>query len=120
MENQHNPANPGNGEIGQPLLSIEAHNQVKVQNELTNDLRMQPPPPQPHDYYMGNVNIADSNGSLVFPLLPPGYTFVVATCLMQMLTSRGLFLGLPSLDPLTRITNIALCVGVVWVGQTWI
>ena len=60
-------------------------------------------------------NIADSDGPLVLPPLPPGRTFVVTSILMQMLTTRGLFSGLPSEDPHDHISKVRTvcksCVG---------
>ena len=58
----------------------------------------------------GYDNIADSDGPLVLPPLPTGHTFVVTSSLMQMLTARGLFSGLPSEDPHAHIANVrAVC-----------
>ena len=57
--------------------------------------RGQNPVPWSHEYYRGYDNIADSDGPLVLPPLPTGHTFVVTSSLMQMLTARGLFSGLP-------------------------
>ena len=53
----------------------------------------------PQAYYRGYDNIVDSDGPLVLPPLPTGHTFVVTSSLMQMLTARGLFPGLPYEDP---------------------
>ena len=54
-------------------------------------------------------------GHLSFPPLPPGYTFVVTSSLMQMVTARGLFSGLPSEDSHAHIVKIRVvcksCVG---------
>ena len=36
----------------------------------------------------------------------PDHTFVVTSSLMQMLTARGLFLGLPSKDPHAHIAKV--------------
>ena len=73
---------------------IDAHNRVVVDNPSEYNPRRQPPTPHPQEYYRGNVNISDSDGPLVLPPLPQGHTFVVTSSLMQMLTARGLFLGL--------------------------
>ena len=43
---------------------------------------------------------------LLLPPLPQGHTFVVTSSLMQMLTARGLFLGLPSEDPHAHIAKV--------------
>ena len=106
MENQQNPTNLGDGAIRQPPLSVEAHNQVSVENQLENALRMQPPTRRPQDYYRGNVNITYSNGPLVQPPLPRGHTFVVTSSLMQMLIAKGLFFGLPLEDPHDHIAKL--------------
>ena len=54
---------------------------------------------RPQAYYRVYDNIADSDGPLVLPPLPPGHTVVVTSNLMQMLTARGLFSRLPFEDP---------------------
>ena len=72
--------------------------------------RGQNPAPRPHAYYRGYDNIADSDGPLLLPPLPIGHTFVVTSSLMQMLTARGLFSGLPSEDPHVHIATVkAVC-----------
>ena len=91
MENQQNPANLGYGEIRQPSLPFDAHNQVQV--DLENALRMRPLAPRPREYNSGNVNIIESDGPLVLPLFPPGITFLMTSSLMQFLSARGLFSG---------------------------
>ena len=68
--------------------------------------RGQNPVPQPQAYYRGYDNIADSDGPLVLPALHTGHTFVVTSSLMQMLTSRSLFSGLPSEDPHAHIAKV--------------
>lgn len=45
-----------------------------------------------------DINITSSDGPLVLPPLLPGHTFVVTSILMQMLTTRGLFVGLAADD----------------------
>ena len=67
---------------------------------------MKPPIPRILEFYRGNVNITDSDGPLVLPPLSHGHTFVVTSSLMQMLTARGLFEGLPSEDPHAHTTNL--------------
>ena len=72
--------------------------------------RGQNPAPRLQAYYRGYHNIADSDGPLVLPPLPLGHTFVVSSSLMQMLTARGLFSGLPSEDPHAHIAKVrAVC-----------
>ena len=75
----------------------------------------QNPTPRPQAYYRGYDNIADSDGPLVLPPLPTGHTFVVTSSLMQMLTARGLFSGLPYEDPHSHIAKVSAvcktCVG---------
>ena len=71
---------------------------------------MQPPAvPRLQDYYRGHVNIADAytiDRYLVLHPLPPRYTFMVMSSLMQMLTARGLFSRLPSEDPHAHIAKL--------------
>ena len=79
-------------------------------------MRLEPPAALQLQYYnRGNMNILDSDGPLVLPLLPPEHTFVVTSSLMQMLIARGLFLGLPSEDPHAHIAKLGSvcksCVG---------
>ena len=61
------------------------------------------------------MTISDSDGPLVLPPLPPGHTFVVTSSLMQILTARALFSGLPSEDPHAHIAKVSVvcksCVG---------
>ena len=52
------------------------------------------------------MNGIDSNGPLVVPPLAHRHTFMVTSSLMQMLTARGLFEGLPSEDPHSHITKL--------------
>ena len=51
-------------------------------------------------------NIADSDRPLVLPPLPHGQNFVVTIRIMQMLTTRCLFCGLPSYDPHAHIAKV--------------
>ena len=94
---------------------VDAHNQVVVDNPGEGNPRRQPPALRPQEYYRGNVDITDCDGPLFLPSLPHGHNFVVTSSLMQMLTARGLFLGLPYKDPHAHITKIGLvrksCVG---------
>ena len=73
------------------------------------------PAPRLQEYYRGYDNIAYSNGPFVFPPLPQGHTFVVYSSLMQILTAKGLFSGLPSEDPHANISKVRVvcksCVG---------
>ena len=62
--------------------------------------------PRPQAYYRGYDNIVDSDGPLVLPPLSTGHTIVVSSSLMQMLTARGLFSGLPSEDPHAHIAKV--------------
>ena len=75
--------------------------------------RGQNPVPRPQAYYRGYDNIADSDRPFVLPPLPTGHTFVVSSSLMQMLTTRGLFSGLPPEDPQAHIAKVRQCVKVV-------
>ena len=73
---------------------------------MDDALRMQLVMPQPNDYYRGNVNIIDSDGPLVLIFLPYGYIYMVTSSLMQKLTAKGLFAGLPSEDPHAHIAKL--------------
>ena len=89
---------------------INVHGHLLPDNSGENQQRGQNPAPCPQEYYRSYDNIADSDRPLVFPPLPQGYTFVVTSSLMQMLTARGLFLGLPFEDPHAHIAKVrAVC-----------
>ena len=86
------------------------HGQLLPDAPGEHQQRGQNPAPRPQAYYRGYDNIADSDGPLVLHPLPPGHTFVVTRSLMQMLTARGLFSGLPSEDPPAHIAQVrAVC-----------
>ena len=89
---------------------VNVHGQLLPDGSGENQQRGQNPAPRPLVYYSGYDNIADSDGPLVFPPLPIGHTFVVTCSLMQMLTARGLFSGVPSEDPHAHIAKVrAVC-----------
>ena len=92
---------------------IDVHGQMLLDAPGEHQQRGKNPTPQPQAYYRGYDNIADSDGPLVLPPLPTGHTFVVTSSLMQMLTARGLFSGLPSEDPHAHIVREVCksCVG---------
>ena len=69
-------------------------------------LRTQPPTRRPQSYYRGNVNITDSDGTLLLPPLPQSHIFGVTSSLMQMITARGLFSGLPYEDSHAHIAKL--------------
>ena len=71
-----------------------------------NKKRGQNPAPHPQEYYRGYDNIVDSDGPLFLPPLPQGHSFVVTSSLMQILTARGLFSGLPSEDLHAHIAKV--------------
>ena len=75
---------------------VDVHGQLLLDYPGENQQRGQNPAPCPQEYYRGYDNIADSDGPLLLPPIPQGHTFVVTSSLMQMLTARGLFSGLPS------------------------
>ena len=77
---------------------VDVHGQLFPDAQGEHHQRGQNPVPRPQAHYKGYDNIADSDGPLVLPPLPTGHTFVVTSSLMQMLTARGLFSGLPSED----------------------
>ena len=77
MNNQKNPANPGDGINRLPPPPVDAHNQVIVEDRGDDALRSQPPIQHPQEFYRGNINITDSDGPLVLPPLAQGHTFVV-------------------------------------------
>ena len=94
---------------------VDVHGLLLSDARGEHQQRGQNPAPRPQEYYKGYDNIADSDGPLVLPLLPPGHTFVVTSSLMQLLTARGLFSGLPSEDPHAHIAKVRAvsksCVG---------
>ena len=94
---------------------VDVHGQLLPDAPGEHQQRGQNPVPQPQEYYRGYYNIADSDGPLVLPPLPPGHTFMVTSSLMQMLTGRGLFSGLPFEDPHAHIAKVKTvcksCVG---------
>ena len=87
---------------------IDVHGQLLPDALGEHRQRGQNSAPRPQAYYRGYENIADSDGPLVLPPLQPGHTFVVTSSLMQMLTARGLFSGLPSKDPHAHTTQSSL------------
>uniref|UniRef100_M1DY00 Integrase core domain containing protein n=1 Tax=Solanum tuberosum TaxID=4113 RepID=M1DY00_SOLTU len=105
MNNQGVPVNSIGGELGDgvglhPPRVGDENNQIQAENLLREAVRVQDQPePRLHDNYRVNFNVAESNGPLVLPPLPPRHTFVVTSSLMQMLIARGLFVGLASKDP---------------------
>ena len=87
-------------------IPVDVHGQLLPDAPGEHQQRGQNPAPWPQAY----DNIADYDGPLVLPLLPPGHTFVVTSGLKQMLTARGLFSGLPSEDPHAHIDKVrAVC-----------
>uniref|UniRef100_M1DNK8 Integrase core domain containing protein n=1 Tax=Solanum tuberosum TaxID=4113 RepID=M1DNK8_SOLTU len=121
MNNQGVPINPIGGNLGdgvenQPLKVGDENNQVQADNLLGDALRIPDPPgPRQHDNYRVNFNAVESDGPLVLPPLPPGPTLMVTRSLMQMLTARGLFVGLAMEDPHAHVTKLRsvckICVG---------
>uniref|UniRef100_M1DCZ1 Integrase core domain containing protein n=1 Tax=Solanum tuberosum TaxID=4113 RepID=M1DCZ1_SOLTU len=116
MNNQGVQVNPIRGNLDdevelQPSRVVGGDNQVLGENQLGYAVRVHGPPgPLQHDHYRGNIIIADSDGPIVLPPLPPGNIFVVTSSLMQMLTTRGLFSGSPSEDPHAHIAKLrAVC-----------
>ena len=93
----------------------DVHGQMLPDAPGEHQQRGQNPVPRPQAYYRGYDNIVDLDGPLVLPPLPTGHTFVVTSSLMQMLTARGLFSGLPSEDPHAHISKVRavckICVG---------
>ena len=89
---------------------VDVHGKLLPDALGEHQKRGQNPAPWPHAYYRGYDNIEDSDGPLFLPPLPPGHTFVVTSSLMQMLTARGLFSGLPSENPHAHIAKVtAVC-----------
>ena len=97
LDDDHNPKIPP---------PIDAHDQLLPENHEEGEIHRQPPAPRFQEYHRGYYNITDSNGPLVLPPLPHDHTFVVTSSLMQMLTARGFFLGLPSEDPHAHIAKV--------------
>lgn len=57
------------------------------------------------DNYGVDHNVVGSTGASNF-LLPPVHMFVITSNLMQMLTSRGMFVDLPSEDQYAYINKV--------------
>ena len=93
---------------------VDVHGQMLPDALGEHQQRGQNPVPRPQAYYRGYDNIADSDEPLVLPPLPTGHTFVVTSSVMQMLTARGLFSGLPSEDPHAHIARVRQCVKIEW------
>ena len=55
---------------------VDVHGQLLLDAPGEHQQRGQNPAPRPQEYYRGYDNIADSDGTLVFPPLPQGHTFV--------------------------------------------
>ena len=92
------------------LALIDVHGQLLPDASGENQQKGQNPAPRTQEYHRGYDNIAESDGQLVLPPLQPGHTFVATSSLMQMLTARGLFSGLPSKDPHAHIAKVrAVC-----------
>ena len=85
---------------------VDVHGQMLPNAPGEHEQRGQNPVPRPQAYYRGYDNIEDSDGPLVLSPLPTGHTFVVTSSVMQMLTARGLFSGLPSEDPHAHIAKV--------------
>ena len=85
---------------------VDVHGQLLPDAPGEHQQRGQNPAPRPQACYRGYDNIADSDGPLVLPPLPTCQTFVVTSSLMQMLTTRGLFSGLPSEDRHAHIAKV--------------
>ena len=89
---------------------LDVHGQLLPDAPGEHQQRGKNPIPRPQTYDRVYDNIADSDGPLVLPPLPTDHTFVVTSSLMQMLTARGLFSGLPSEDPHAHIAKVrAVC-----------
>ena len=73
INDPYNSINLGDGINRQLPPPVDAHNQEIVENPGEGALRRQPPASRPQEYYMGNVNITDSAGSLFLPPLPQGH-----------------------------------------------
>lgn len=85
---------------------VDVHGQLLLDDTGENQQWGQKPAPRPQEYYRGYDNIVDFDRPLVLPPLPQRHTFVVTSSLMQMLTARGLFSGLPSEDPHAHIAKV--------------
>ena len=121
MNNQGLPVNPIGVNLGdavelQQQRVVGEENRGLAENQLGDAVRVHGlPGPRQHANYRGNIDIPDSDGLIILPPLPPGHTFVVTSSLMQMLTARGLFSGLPSENPHAHIAKLRVvcksCVG---------
>ena len=96
---------------------LDVHGQLLPDAPGEHQQRGQNPALRPQAFYRGYYNIVDSDGLLVLPPLPPGHTSVVTSSLMQIITARGLFSGLPSEDPHAHIAKVrAVCKSCVGLG----
>ena len=85
---------------------VDVNGQLLPDDPGENQQRGRNPALRPQEYCRGCDNIADFDGPFVLPPLPQGYTFVITSSLMQMLTARGLFSELPSEDPHDHIAKV--------------
>ena len=98
---------------------VDVHGQL-LPNDPSKILQMiKNSTPRPQEYYRGYDNIADFDGTLALPPLPPCHTFLVTSSLMQIFTGRSLFSGLPLEDPNAHIAKVrAVCKSCV--GRTYL
>ena len=93
---------------------VDTHEPVLLDIHKEGEIRRHVPTPRPQEYYKVYENIIDTDRPLVFPHLPQAQTFVVTSSLMQILTARSLFYGIPSEDPHAHIAKVrAVCTSCV-------
>jgi len=106
LEVHNDPIGAGQGGVEPPgVLDVPGYVKGNPQVETTEGVTNQPARYVCKNYRVDH-NAVGSTGAIVVPPLPLGHTFVVTSSLMQMLTSRVLFVELPLKDPYSHMSKV--------------